>query len=247
MMPTTHALANLLATGSWWVVGLLMLGLALHIVGASVAILSGYAAVAVKKGARWHRAAGKAFVVSMLVMTAAAVALAVPLQERSNIAGGVLAAYLVVTAWLAVKRPPGAIGMAEKVAFLAIIGVTVAMSSWAVLAYASPKHALDGYSWVFYAVFGAIAAALAVADLRLIRRGGLTASERIRRHLWRMCFAFFFAAASFFLGQQKVMPAWMHGSPVLWVLGLAPLGFMAYWLFRTRRRARRAIASGAPA
>jgi hypothetical protein len=49
-----------------------------------------------------------------------------------------------------------------------------------------------------------------------------------------MCFAFFFAAGSFFLGQQKVMPAFMHGSPILWALGLAPLGFMIFWLIRIR-------------
>jgi hypothetical protein len=51
-----------------------------------------------------------------------------------------------------------------------------------------------------------------------------------------MCAGLFFAAASFFLGQQKVMPQFMHGSPVLWVLGLAPLGFMIFWLIRVRRR-----------
>jgi hypothetical protein len=245
MMPTSHTLANFFATGSWWVVGLLMLGLVLHIVGASAGIVSGYAAVAVKKGARWHRLAGKAFVWSMLVMTAAAVALAIPLQERSNVAGGVLAAYLVVTSWLAVKRPPGAIGTAEKVLLVVILAVAMAMLGWAAQAWFSPKHGLDGFSWILYFVFGCIAAGLAAADLSVIRRGGLTANERIRRHLWRMCFAFFFAAASFFIGQQKVMPAWMHGSPVLFVLGFAPLGFMAYWLFRTRRRKSRGTAPSA--
>ena len=42
------------------------------------------------------------------------------------------------------------------------------------------------------------------------------------------------ASASFFLGQQKVMPLWMHGSPVLTVLGTAPLGFLIFWLIRVR-------------
>jgi hypothetical protein len=247
MTPTSHVLAQMLATGPWWVVGLLIAGLAVHIVGASVGIVAGYAAVAVKKGARWHRLAGTVFVVSMLVMCAAAVALAVPLHERGNIAGGALAAYLVTTAWLAVKRPPGAVGWPEKAAFAVVLAIAAAMLGWAAQAWGSPRHALDGYPWVLYLVFGSVAAALAATDLRVIRRGGLSANERLRRHLWRMCFAFFFAAASFFLGQQKVMPAWMHGSPVLWVLGLAPLGFMAYWLWRTRRRARRAVPSAAVA
>ena len=49
-----------------------------------------------------------------------------------------------------------------------------------------------------------------------------------------MCFALFFAAGSFFLGQQKVMPVWMHGAWYLYVLGLAPLAFMIFWLIRVR-------------
>jgi hypothetical protein len=69
-------------------------------------------------------------------------------------------------------------------------------------------------------------------------KGGLTGAARIARHLWRMCFAFFFAAGSFFLGQQKVMPVWMHGAWYLHVLGLAPLVFMAFWLVRVRTTKR---------
>jgi hypothetical protein len=63
-----------------------------------------------------------------------------------------------------------------------------------------------------------------------------------------MCFALFFAAASFFLGQQKVMPTFMHGSPLLFIPAFAPLGLMIYWLIRTRfpkRRQHRASASQA--
>jgi hypothetical protein len=66
-----------------------------------------------------------------------------------------------------------------------------------------------------------------------------------------MCVALFFAAASFFLGQQKVMPAWMHGSPLLFVPALAPLVAMAGWLLRPRLvRAWRAMTpwlGGSPA
>ena len=83
-------------------------------------------------------------------------------------------------------------------------------------------------------VFGTISLLLAGLDLRVLAKGGLTGAARIARHLWRMCFAFFFAAGSFFLGQQKVMPVWMHGSKFLLALGLAPLVFMLFWLVRVR-------------
>lgn len=245
---TGTAFGQALQNAPIWAAALLILGLGLHILGGTIGIVSGYAAVSVKKGGDFHRSAGLAFVLGMLVMTTAALALAVPLHERSNIAGAFLAAHLVLTGWLAAIRPARTIGMAERAAFVVVLAVAVAMLGWAVLAWNSPRHGLDGFSWIFYFVFGCIAAALAATDLSVIRRGGLSPNARIRRHLWRMCFAFFFAAASFFLGQQKVMPHWMHGSPVLWLLGLAPLGVMAYWLYRTRqKRARTSVQAAVPA
>jgi hypothetical protein len=58
----------------------------------------------------------------------------------------------------------------------------------------------------------------------------LTSGQRIRRHLWRMCFAFFIATGSFFLGQQRVMPVAVRGSPVLFALAFAPFAVMLFWL-----------------
>jgi len=49
-----------------------------------------------------------------------------------------------------------------------------------------------------------------------------------------MCFAFFIATGSFFLGQQKVMPHAVRGSPVLFVLAFAPFAVMLFWLVRIR-------------
>ena len=81
---------------------------------------------------------------------------------------------------------------------------------------------------------GSICLLAAAGDVRMLLRGGVLGAKRIARHLWRMCFALFFAAGSFFIGQQKVMPHWMQGSPVLYVLGLAPLGFLIFWIIRVR-------------
>ena len=93
---------------------------------------------------------------------------------------------------------------------------------------------LDGYRSPLYYVFAFIAALFASLDFNVIRQGGISGVQRIARHLWRMCFALFFAAGSFFLGQQKVMPAFMHGSPILLALGLVPLAIMIFWLVRVR-------------
>jgi hypothetical protein len=83
-------------------------------------------------------------------------------------------------------------------------------------------------------VLGAICLLAGLGDLRFILRGKLSATQRISRHLWRMCFAFFIATGSFFLGQQDVLPQALRGSPVLFVLAFAPFALMLFWLARVR-------------
>jgi hypothetical protein len=71
-------------------------------------------------------------------------------------------------------------------------------------------------------------------DLNSILRAPLSQRQRVARHLWRMCIAFFIATGSFFLGQQDVLPAAVRGSPVLFVLAFAPFAVMTFWLVKLR-------------
>lgn len=68
----------------------------------------------------------------------------------------------------------------------------------------------------------------------MILRGGISGAPRIARHLWRMCLALFIATGSFFFGQQKVMPEFVRGTPILLALAIAPLVLMIFWLIRVR-------------
>ena len=70
----------------------------------------------------------------------------------------------------------------------------------------------------------------------MILRRGVTGAQRIARHLWRLCFALFIAAGSFFLGQPQVFPVSLRGSPLLILVSVAPLGFLLFWLVRVRLR-----------
>ena len=81
---------------------------------------------------------------------------------------------------------------------------------------------------------GAICLLAGLLDLNFILRGKLSGAQRIARHLWRMCFAFFIATGSFFLGQQDVLPKAVQGSPILFVLAFAPFAIMLFWLVRLR-------------
>ena len=206
--------------------------LMLHIAGGMVAVVAGYAALAARKGARPHRIAGNVFFAAMLVMGSLAAVLGMPF-------GGLFTCYLVVTSWLAVRRPAGAVGRAERAAFLFVSALAAVALGGSVLRAAGaplPAGGLGGAGLVFTAV-AALAAAL---DLKVIRAGGVSGFERLRRHLWRMCAAMFIATGSFFLGQADEIPRSLHG-PHLWVLGLAPLAALVWWMIRTRPRPARVV------
>src|SRR5262249_59855368 len=80
--------------------------LLVHILGGTLGLVSGAAAVVFRKGSRGHVLAGRVFVASMLTMGAAATNLAIVKHQTSNIGGGILTFYFVGTAWLA-ARPRG--------------------------------------------------------------------------------------------------------------------------------------------
>jgi hypothetical protein len=214
--------------------------LIVHVGAGCLGILSGAAALSVRKGERLHRAFGTAFFVSMLTVSALAVYLAVFVPPTAaggappsaSVSIGILTFYLVATAWMTVRRTEGTIGRFEKGALVIALGVTAALLIFGLHAASIPMARPGRY--VPYFVFASFAAFAAAGDFKMVLRGGISGVRRIARHLWRMCFALFFAASFFFLGQQKVMPVYMHGSPLLLALGIAPLLVMTFWLIRVR-------------
>ena len=61
----------------------------------------------------------------------------------------------------------------------------------------------------------------------------------LARHLWRMCFALFIAAGSFFSIRERVaaiLPEPFTTAPVRALLGLLLFGAMFYWLWRVQGR-----------
>lgn len=206
-----------------------------HIGAGSIGILSGAAALTARKGERAHRAFGSVFVITMFAMAALGAYLAIFIPQRATVIVGIFTFYLVATAWGAVKRKMPGIGPFEKGAFAVVLGCALALVVFGLQAMASPDRRLDHYPPAPYFVFAGFAGLAAALDLNNILRGGVTGHKRIARHLWRMCAALLLAAFSFFLGQQKVMPAYMHGSPLLFLPEIAVIAAMVFWLFRVRR------------
>jgi uncharacterized membrane protein len=210
--------------------------LMLHIGAGVLGIVSGGIALAARKGGRLHRRSGIVFIAAMLVMTSLAVWLAAIVLQKDYSGSVVLIAYLLATGWMTVRRRPGEIGRFEKGAVVLLFALFALDLLLAGLAASSTTGRLGGYPPGHY-LFGAlIVGLLARADLKLVRNGGIAGAPRLRRHIWRMCVALFVATGSFFIGQQKVMPAFVQGSPILFALGFAPLILMVFWLVRVGNR-----------
>jgi uncharacterized membrane protein len=217
-----------------WLLATIESALIIHIGAGGIGILSGYMAITVRKGERLHRVFGTVFFLAMLTMAAMASFMAVLIPQRGNALGGLFAMYLVATAWTTVRRKEGTLGQFEKRALPFVLALAAAYVVFGWQATMSPSGKLDGFSAGIYFVTAAVVALAGTLDLKVILRGGISGTQRIARHLWRMCVSFFFATGSFFIGQQKDMPAFMHGAPILYVLALAPLEFMIFWLIRVR-------------
>jgi hypothetical protein len=103
------------------------------------------------------------------------------------------------------------------------------------------RNGIPAFPFFLFGVVGLLASA---GDLRMIRSGALRGVPRLARHLWRMSFALFVAAMSFFIGQAKVIPKPIRIPGLLALPVLAVLVTMLYWLWRVRakRRTERGIA-----
>jgi uncharacterized membrane protein len=208
--------------------------LALHIGGGTVGLLSGAAALTVRKGGRLHRWAGNLFFVSMVAMATVGATVSPLLHDRVSTVAGIFTLYLLATAWMAVKRRDGGVGRFEIGALVVVLGVVAAGVTFILMQNASPTGMVDGQPPQAPWMFAIVATIAALSDLKVMLRGGISGAPRIARHLWRVCFALFIASGSLFLGQSQVFPAPLRHSGLLAIPALAPLALLIFWLLRVR-------------
>ena len=215
--------------------GPIWLSLLVHVLGGAIALVSGFVAIAVTKGGRWHRRAGVVFVVSMIVMAVFATVVGAYEMKTTGV-GGVLAAYLVFTGFTTV-RPLASVGRAQHIALM-IVALLVALFELTVgfIALGRPRGMINGVPGGMMLFMGTIALLAGIGDGRVLRAGGIQGTRRLARHLWRMCFALFIASGSFFLGQMKFVPEPFRILPLMAALGVGPLFVLLYWMWRVRLR-----------
>lgn len=221
--------------------------LIVHILGGTVGLVSGTAAMTYRKGSPRHVLAGKIFVASMLTMGAFAAYLATVRNQPSNIGGGILTVYLIGTAWLTARRKDGETSRFDWVLFL--IPLALGTLTWmnAIKVVRSGANSQDGVPVGMSFFMGSVMLLAAAGDIRMLVGGGVFGAKRIARHLWRMCFGLFIASGSFFLGPSnrplrllttvglgKYLSPALFNTTLYLILTLLPLILLIFWLVRVR-------------
>ena len=214
--------------------------LPIHILAGGLAIVLGTIALVAKKGGVIHRRSGLLFVYAMLVMgfTASIIGF-MKSPTDSNVRAGFIVAYFVVTALLAVRRE----SRWTRVIHIVALMIAVTLATFAVVGsvkiYNLPGRVYNGIPFFAPLFIGTILTLAAIGDVRVLRSGMLRGGRRLARHLWRMCFALFIAAGSFFSIRErvaKILPEPFTTGPMRALPILLLLFAMLYWWWRVTAR-----------
>jgi len=215
--------------------------LSIHIAAGGLAIVLGAAALLTKKGGTIHRRSGLLFVGAMLALGISAAVLGYRKSgpTNGNVFGGLMTIYFVVTALLTV-RP---VSRWTRWINLAALPVAVVLAIFDILggvkAFHSPGGSLNGAPFPMLFFLATVMTLAAAGDVRILRFGPHTGGPRLARHLWRMCFALFIAAGSFFSIRArvaKILPGPFTTTPMRMLPILLVFVAMFYWLWKVRRR-----------
>jgi hypothetical protein len=122
---------------------------------------------------------------------------------------------------------------------IVVIGLALGDILAGVEAYNSPGGVRNGVPFQMLFFLATIMILAAAGDMRVMRFGALRGGPRLARHRWRMCFALFIAAGSFFSIETrvaKILPEPLTTAPMRVLPIVLLFGAMFYWLWRVRGR-----------
>jgi len=204
-----------------------------HILAGGLALVFGYVALYATKGATLHRRSGMFFVYAMITMSlSGAVMDALKTGGMTvNVVAGLMTFYFVTTGLLTVRPRAQASPWIDRAAFAFVLTVSVlAFDAGLDMMRRGRPEAAPSF------IFGIVGLLAAAGDIRLLRGRVMPGTRRIARHLWRLCFAMWVAAASFFWGPPRRVPEMIRIPALQAVAVLLPIAVMVYWLWRVRSK-----------
>jgi len=162
----------------------------IHAPAGTLVLVAAVVAMFAKKGSTLHRKAGSCFTVSMMVMLVSGIAAAYLKDSIDDMMLGALVMYTVFTAWLTVHHKSNETGLLEAIALIWVVGFAVTAFSISM----GWREVEVPFAYLFW---GGLAVVCALGDIRNIYRSGLSGTQRIIRHVWRIGFSLVWAALAF--------------------------------------------------
>ena len=162
----------------------------IHTPAGTVGLVSAFVALFAIKGGALHRKAGTCFTVSMLIMLVSGFVAALLKESTGDMFLSAVVMYTVYSAWLTAHHKRNESGFLEHVAFVWIIAIAIA----ALFISAGWREVSAPNAYLFWAGFAVLCA---IGDFRNLYRSGLSGTQRVIRHVWRIGFSLIWAALAF--------------------------------------------------
>ncbi|WP_300527622.1 hypothetical protein [Maricaulis sp.] len=195
-------------------------------------LLAGVAAFVLRKGARGHIFAGRAFAVSMLLLCASGLYMSFARSIVFTTFLSLFAAHAAATGWLAARESSGLMQRSERLLAGLIALVGIASLATGLGLSVSDLDQLDGLPPEAFYGLGGVALFIAALDALAIIRSPLSRTRRIARHLWRMGFSMFIATFIIFFGNNHVLPEALRTEAILVMPVVLVTLLTVFWLLR---------------
>lgn len=179
----------------------------LHFVVGCAAVATGFAALALRKGATSHRATGAVFLIAMTLLTASGLWMSLSRGILFTVFLSGIAFHAFLTGWsaAALARPVGRL-VTRAAPYLSGAIATGAVVGGAIAANA-PGGLLNDLPPAAFFSLAAVAVIICAADIVFTNAASPSDQRRITRHAWRLGFSLFLATGIFFFGNNHVLPA----------------------------------------
>ncbi|PKI17186.1 hypothetical protein CXF71_05485, partial [Colwellia sp. 12G3] len=148
----------------------------IHAIAGSIAIISGFSALSLRKSSKQHRTVGNVFVLAILLLGLTGIYIAYSRSIMLSLVNGIFLCYFVGTAWMTVKRKAGTIGKFEWIAFFVALLIFGMLVNFAIEASQTDSGKLNGFGPEVFYFFATIAMIAAVMDLKMLANGGIKGS-----------------------------------------------------------------------
>jgi hypothetical protein len=215
---------------------------AIHAPAGIIGLVAATVALFATKGSNLHRKAGNVFTISMLIMLISGFVAAILKDSTDDMFLSAVVMYTVFTAWLTMHHKKDETAYLEHVALVWIVAIAIA--AYFISAGWRGVNAPNAY--LFWAGFAALCAS---GDVRNLYRSGLSGTQRVIRHVWRIGFSLVWAALAFTDKIVKMLGSNVKELPVEQVLYIVALPTMLilivilYWIINILFFSRKKFAS----